>query len=464
MSPPRLTPHCLAILALLSMCILSEGRASAELVLGGDVSALPVLESHGATYSDGGVTGDALDILQSYGSNSFRLRLFVNPDGSDPIADQDLAYTIALAQRVKANGASLLLDLHYSDTWADPGKQYKPSAWSSLNFNQLKQRVYDYTKSVVEQFDVAGALPDMIQIGNEIDNGTLWSDGQLWRWDLSESAEFDNLASLLSSGISGARDGAPVGNEPEVLIHHSKGADWDTTSYYFDRLLPRLQANGTDIDAIGYSYYPAWHYNGPGDGDIADLQQNLSNTATTYSKPVYVVETGFAYTGAQWEPSYEFAVSENGQKQFLQAVVDAVEAVPGDQGKGVYWWYPEATSTWGLSIWKDGRYGLFDQSGDALPALQVFADANPPVVPGDFDGNGVVNGDDLAQWKGDFGVNADSDADGDGDTDVADLLIWHRNFDGLPSPLGGVVAVPEPGASVLCLLALCLIRPRVRRA
>ena len=376
-----------AVTALLAVSVNPINVAVGQLMIRGtDISALPVLENAGATYSDASVAGDAIDILEAKGVNSHRLRIFVDPLGTDPFAVQDLDYTIALAQRAKANGSTLLLDFHYSDSWADPGKQTKPAAWTGLNFSQLEQQVYSYTRNVVEQFDTAGVQPEMIQIGNEIGNGILWADGRLWRAGVSENTQFDKLATLLSAGINGARDGSGAGHEPKIMIHHANGADWGTTSYYFDRLLPRLQANGTDIDAIGYSYYPKFHYNpSNGQGDVTDLQQNLNNSAANYNKPVVVVEAGFASRGAQFEPTYEFEVSPTGQRDFLQAVVDAVTAVPNQKGQGVFWWYPEAVPTAGLDVWEDGRYGLFDQHGNLNPAIEVFAaDASPSDPPAQF--------------------------------------------------------------------------------
>ena len=414
----------------LSSILLSSPVFAQLLMRGTDISALPVLENAGASYSDGGIVGDAIDILESNGVNWHRLRIFVDPTGTDPFVVQDLNYTINLAQRAKANGSNLLLDFHYSDTWADPGKQFKPAAWSGLSFNQLEQQVYDYTKDVIQQFDSAGVMPEMVQIGNEIGNGLLWDDGRLWKAGVPESTEFDDLATLLSAGINGARDGAGAGHEPDVMIHHANGANWGTTSYYFDRLLPRLQANGTDIDAIGYSYYPKFHYNpATGAGDIADVQQNLNNTVAAYNKPVVIVEAGFASRGAQFEPTYEFPVSAAGQKDYLQAVVDAVEAVPNDMGQGVFWWYPEAVPVSGLSIWEGGRYGLFDQTGGRLPALDVFAESAPPETAIEFS---VSLLDNANSWPG----------------SGADAGIYGQGF----SP--SIDADPDPGYSASTLVGL----------
>ena len=215
-----------------------------------------MLEAAGATYHRGGQAGDPVSILRNEGIDWFRLRLFVEPSNDpDPFVVNDLSYTIALAQRIKASGGRLLLDFHYSDTWADPGKQFKPAAWEPLSFRGLERQVYDYTRSTIENFAAAGVLPEQVQVGNEIGNGLLWDDGYPWSGG-NHDAGFDRLARLLQAGIDGVRDGAADQSAPEVLIHHAKGADWDATSYFFDK----LEARGLDYDAIGYSYYPKFHY------------------------------------------------------------------------------------------------------------------------------------------------------------------------------------------------------------
>ena len=142
----------------------------------------------------------------------------------------------------------------------------------------------------------------------------------------------------------------------------------ERTSSYFDRLLPRLQANGTDIDVIGYSYYPIFH-----SGGITAVQQNLNNSAAAYGKPVVIVEAGFpSRNPTQAEQNLGFAVTEAGQQAYFNAVVDAVENVPNELGQGVFWWYAEARPTSGLNVYQNGRYGLFDQNGNLNDAASVF--------------------------------------------------------------------------------------------
>jgi arabinogalactan endo-1,4-beta-galactosidase len=456
------------------VCTLPPSAAAAEFMAGADISSLPVFEGNGAIYRDNGAAGDVIPMFRQHGVNWYRLRLFVDPSNDDDPATpgfqndafvvQDLAYTIALAQRVKAAGGKLLLDFHYSDTWADPGKQYKPAAWAGLNFSALTTRVHDYTRDSILAFKNAGVMPEMVQIGNEIANGMIWDDGRLWRDGVSENTEFNNLAALVSAGINGAKAGAGPGEGPQMMVHHDKGASWSTSSYYFDRLLPRLAANGTPADVIGYSYYPKWHYAGSGDGDIADLRTTLNNTASTYGKPVVVVETGFTSRTASGEPTYEFPKTAAGQREFLDAVVDAVQDVPNDLGLGAFWWYAEARPSSGLSVWEGGRYGLFDQNGNLLPAIDAFAGLNAP-LPGDYNFDSAVNSADLAAWRsavGQTGANLPADGNGDGRVDGGDFLFWQRHL-APPTAAASTDAVPEPGTLGGVLVAIAATKCLSRR-
>ena len=446
-STPAPLREAFAILTLLVATKLTASSYAAEFMAGADISSLTVHENGGATYRDYGQTqaADAIEILSNHGVNWYRLRLFVNPQfqnnfngGSDPFVAQDLAYTIALAERVKQAGGKVLLDFHYSDTWADPGHQWKPAAWRTLTMPELQQKVYDYTKETIESFKAAGVAPEMVQIGNEIASGLLWNGqyaqnvnnstvggentGYPWTGG-SNSAGFDRLASLLSAGIRGARDGAGPGNEPQIMIHHDQGSDWGDTSYYFTRLLPRLQANGTDIDIIGYSYYPLYH-----SGGIAAVQQNLNNTVADYGKPVAIVEAGFPFRNpTSSEQNLGFPVTEAGQQAYLQAVVDAVQNVPQGMGRGVFWWYAEARPTTGLNVWQNGRYGLFDQTGNLNDAVRVFEEFIEPVVAGDYNSDGTVDAADYVVWRkslGQTGPDLAADGDNSGEVDLADYDYW----------------------------------------
>jgi arabinogalactan endo-1,4-beta-galactosidase len=454
----RRVAACALALALLDT--LPEQVNAQEFMAGADISSLQVLENHGATYTDNGVPGSAIDILRAHGVNWFRLRLFVDPNSaSDPFVANDLNYTIALAERAKNAGAKLLLDLHYSDTWADPGHQTKPAAWSSLGFTNLVQWVHDYTRDAISSMNQAGVLPDMVQIGNEISNGMLWNSGYVWTGG-SNNTGFNNLASLLSAGISGAKDGAGSGPAPLIMIHHDKGADWAANSYFYDKLVAR----NVPFDVIGYSYYPKYDYDSSTEaGGIADLKASLINTAARYAKPVVLVETGFASRGAQFEPQYEFPVSAAGQQQFLESLVGAVQSVPNGLGRGVFWWYPEARPTDGLTIWQDGRYGLFDQNGSLLPAASAFEQFLPAQIPGDYNQDGNVDAADYILWRKTLGSTTRLAANGDdmgtsaGVIDQADFDLWRARFGGTAGTAQTATTVPEPVTTILLLIATTVL-------
>lgn len=453
----------------------SEAAHAAPFMAGADISSLSIHEDHGAVYRDIGQTqaSDAIEILSNHGVNYYRLRLFVDPQfqnnyngGPDPFVAQDLEYTIELAQRIKEAGGKVLLDFHYSDTWADPGHQWKPDAWRSLATRaELEQQVYDYTKQSIEAFKAAGVLPGMVQIGNEIAAGSLWNgeyvttvnettvggpnSGYLWSGGTNDVG-FDRLAALLSKGIQGARDGAGPGEEPLIMIHHDQGSKWNTTSYYFDRLLPRLQANGADPDVLGYSYYPIYH-----SGGIAAVQQNLANTVDAYGKPVVIAEAGFPSRVSQFsenppEVNLGFPVSEAGQQAYLEALVDTLQNLPNEMGMGVFWWYAEARPTSGLNVWKNGRYSLFDQNGNLNDAATVFEEFLP--APGDFNRDGFVDAADYTIWRDGFGSRYDE----------ADYADWKANFGaggGGGSSAGtspSRAAVPEPASLLLIFAGLAL--------
>ena len=225
----------------------------------------------------------------------------------------------------------------YSDTWADPGHQWKPDAWRSLATRaELEQQVYDYTKQSIEAFKAADALPDMVQIGNEIAAGTLWNgeyvspvnestvgganSGYLWSGGTNDVG-FDRLATLLSKGIQGARDGAGPGEEPLIMIHHDQGSKWNTTSYYFDRLLPRLQADWRRPRRPWLQLLP----------DLSH-RRDLGRPAESHQLRTRLWQAGRdrrgrisrRVRGGTGESNLGFPVSEAGQQAYLQALVDTL--------------------------------------------------------------------------------------------------------------------------------------------
>ena len=337
------------------------------MLLGGDVSALARIEAGGSVFRDDGQPADALEALVAHGSNTFRLRLFVDPNPELDVQVNDLPYTIALAQRVKAAGATLILDFHYSDTWADPGKQFIPAAWEHLDFDALEQQVETYSADVIAQMKAAGALPDIVQIGNEIDGGLLWPMGKIGWEGFDEPVNYERFGRLLEAGIRGVRSALGPGDDVRIMLHYSQGASVGGTRWFFDH----VEAQDVDYDLIGLSWYPYWH------GTLAQLAANLEATALRYDRDIVVVETNYPWRGG-WTPAtplpgwQAWPLSPAGQAEFLRDLLDVVAATPNDRGAGVIWWYPEAIRTPGLFVWGDGALALFDDEGDILPAASVF--------------------------------------------------------------------------------------------
>jgi arabinogalactan endo-1,4-beta-galactosidase len=341
----------------------SASQSPPSLLLGADISALPRIEQAGGVFRDGGQIKDAIAILRAHGANTFRLRLFVNPNDSD-VQVNDLPYTVQLAGRIKASGAKLLLDIHYSDTWADPSHQTTPAAWAGLSFPALEQQVETYTDSVVTRLKQWGALPDIVQVGNEIDSGMLWPLGQLYVAGGDTLVEWTQFTGLLKAGIKGVRDALAPGDTVRIMLHYGQGGATAGTQWFFDH----MAAYGVPYDLIGLSYYPIYH------GPLAALQGNLQATAARYGKDIVVVETSYPWRAGGWESmvtaqsAMAWTISTVGQAQFVRDLVDAVAATPGGRGAGVLWWYPEAIPVSGLFIYAGGSLALFDSTGNVLPA------------------------------------------------------------------------------------------------
>lgn len=297
---------------------------------GADVSWLPQMEAEGYKfYNDQGDEEDLLQILKDHGIDSIRLRAFVNPS-DDPInGHNSTEEMVMLASRVSALGFRVMVDLHYSDSWADPGKQVTPAAWASDNLEQLKAHVSDYTTEVMQALKTAGVTPEWVQIGNEINNGMMHPLGSY-----SNTA---NLVELIQAGSHAAKAVFP---ETKIIIHRANGADTGVDPFYAGLVEAGLK--DSDYDIIGLSYYPDSIYT----SSINELSSNMNLLAAKYGKEVMVVEVGGD-------------VSKNVDNVYnmLVAVQDGVKAVPGGQGTGVFYWAPEGVYFgYGLSAWNpDGK-------------------------------------------------------------------------------------------------------------
>lgn len=334
----------LAVAALL-VCAATRGAPAAEYAVGADLSFLKQAEDRGAVFKDGTNAKPALQIFKDHGYNWVRLRLFHSPTN----LPNNLDYTIALAKRARELNFKFLLNFHYSDTWADPGKQFTPAAWRGLSHKELVRAVHDYTRDSIIAFREAGVLPGMVQIGNEVTPGMLWPDGKLpdhWR----------NFADLVKAGIRGVDDGRGTNARPRIMIHIDRGGDKARTKYFFDK----LNSYGVDYDVIGQSYYPWWH------GSLLDLRDNLDFMARTYQKDIILVEVAYCWRPTEYrnKPA-PFPETPEGQREFLEEVNRLVLATPDHRGIGTFWWEPAVTG-------RLRNRGFFDDDGNALPVMNVF--------------------------------------------------------------------------------------------
>jgi beta-galactosidase len=306
-------------------------------MIGADISFLPQIENGAGRFFEGGgrlyedgQQIDAIALLKKHGFNYIRLRIFVDPANekgySPAVGFCGLDSTLSMARRIKAAGMGFLLDFHYSDYWADPQQQNKPLAWADLDYVSLKDSVRSYTAGVLRAMERQGTLPDMVQIGNEVNHGLLWPDGHI--------GNLDGLAGLLRAGVEGA---AAVAPEMPVMMHIALGGQNDEARFWLDNMIAR----GVEFDVIGISYYPRWH------GTLEDLYANLHDLVERYHTPINVVE----------------------YSDFKREVHDIVFNLPGDMGKGTAIWEPLG--------W---RSGLFDRQGNVTGLIAVYDELHAAYV------------------------------------------------------------------------------------
>jgi len=347
--------------------------AQADFIAGADCSLVPFFEMSGIIYKTKGQMEDAISILKGEGINCIRLRLFTSSvaqaqaDPYDYINNLD--YTVPLAVRVKSAGLKLLLDFHYSDTWADPGHQTVPSAWTDLSFAQLVTQMRAYNSNCIAAFRSAGAPPDFVQVGNEITSGILWTNGRVGG-SFDTPAQWSNLGQLLNAAIQGIKDAAGT-NVPKIVIHLDRGGDWNSTKWFFDN----LQQQHVPFDIIGQSYYPFYH------GPLTNLSVCLSNTARSYGKPIFVAETVFPWTNSFWTTELDgIPGTIDGQVQYVAALARVVRGIANGLGGGIFWWGAEYQKLAGIN--EAGYYttSFFDAGGNVLPAANALGQTTAPLI------------------------------------------------------------------------------------
>lgn len=376
---PRSGPAFFVAVLLATVFTAANVRAQvAPMILGADVSYIEELEASGAVFKEAGVADDLFAILSRNGINTIRLRLWHTPAEGW----YDLESTIAAAKRTKAAGMDLLLDFHYSDTWADPGRQTKPAAWQGLPFEILRDSLYAYTFDVMAALKAEDVLPKYVQVGNETSQGMLWDEGRVGG-TFNSAVQWSQLRTLFSDAIRAIRDVATTENV-QIILHTDRGGDVGGATWFFDN----VTGSGTvDFDIIGLSYYPWWH------GSLAAMEQTVNTVATRYEKPVLLAETAYPWT-LQWYdntnnlvglpehllPGYE--TLPDAQYTFLKDVLAIMRSIPDGRGAGISYWAPEFMAVPGVgSVWEN--VALFDNTGELLPAISAFAEETATAVEED---------------------------------------------------------------------------------
>lgn len=318
--------------------VLLNGIPVPERLVGGDISMITKYEQGGAIYKDrnGNTISNILPYFGEQGWNAMRVRLFVNPENASSSDKeegviQDLNYVKALGKRIKNAGYALVLDLHYSDSWADPGKQTVPAAWSGASVADLQDSVYNYTKRVMQEMIVAGARPDFIQLGNEITGGMLWPTGQIYpTGGAPAGGSWENFAAYQHSASTAVREVSPT----TKIILHVEMHNINQPGGFF----ANCESYGVDYDVMGLSYYSAYH------GTFANLNAVLNKMEAASSKPIMIMECGYGYAwalpGTNYDLTATYPYSNEGQKNFTVAMIAALKQ--HSRVKGLFWWWPEA--------------------------------------------------------------------------------------------------------------------------
>lgn len=364
-----------------------------KFIKGMDLSTLAELEKLGAKYYDNNEETDILEIMKRYDVDTIRLRLWNDPysEKGEPYGagTNDLNTTLAIAKKVTDAGMGVLLNYHYSDFWADPGKQIKPKAWKDYGVKELEKAVYEYTRDTMQVFKAQGVNLTMVQVGNELTNGLLWPEGQ--------KPEYDNIALFINAGIRGVR---AVDADVPIMIHLDNGGNNELYRTWFDEFMKR----GEDFQYIGLSYYPFWH------GTLDMLEYNMNDIAERYDKDLIIAEVSMGYTmedyasyeklkpeerkGYATKPSLveklEYPMTKEGQTEFMKDILTRLQNVKGGHGCGFfYWepaWIPVPGSGWAtpasLKYMNDpgpcgnewANQALFDYDGNVNPAFEVIRD------------------------------------------------------------------------------------------
>ena len=332
----------------------------AKFNMGADLSYVLQMKSKEVIYKDSGKAIEAFDLFKNNGCNTVRLKLWHSPKAysSKWGNDQDynsLEQVASLIQMAKSAGMAVNLNLHYSDTWADPQKQIIPAAWAGLDLTTMKDSVYRYTLYVLNYLNSKDLVPEMIQVGNETNTGMLWPVGKV------DNNDFNAFAQLLNSGIKAVRDfSASSVIKPKIILHE---AQLQTASWWIAGI---VNAGVTDFDIIGLSHYADWSTI----NNMTDITALIKKLKATYNKEVMIVEVAYwwntkdaAGNNIKQTPVAGYPFSNDGQYRYLK---DLTQAIIDGGGTGIQYWAPDYMNSRGGEM---TARSLVDFSGNALPGI-----------------------------------------------------------------------------------------------
>ena len=370
-----------------------------KFIKGMDLSTMLELEECGAKYFVDGKEMDILDIMKANDIDTIRLRIWNDPKSpaGEPYGagNNDLDAAIEMGKRITEAGLGVLINFHYSDFWADPGKQYKPKAWEGYGVEELEKAVYDFTKDSMEKIIAAGINVTLIQVGNELSNGLLWPEGQLWDKEKGEIDNYENVAKFVNAGIRACRE---VKAEIPIMIHLDNGGNNDLYRRWFGHYIPQAE----EFEYIGLSYYPFWH------GRLDQLEYNMNDIAKEFGKELIIAEVSMGFTMEDYKDyeklsdeerkgyatrphlidSIDYPMTVQGQIDFTKDFLNRVANVYDNKGCGFFWWEPAWIPVHG-SGWATpasleyihdvgpcgnewANQALFDYEGNALPTWDVI--------------------------------------------------------------------------------------------
>jgi arabinogalactan endo-1,4-beta-galactosidase len=302
---------------------------------GADVSWLTEMEKSGSKfYNAAGKEMECMHLLRELGMNSIRLRVWVNPsDGWCNKSD-----VLIKAWRAQKLGMRVMIDFHYSDSWADPSQQTKPAAWEGMSLEELKTAVADHTREVLNLLKTNGITPEWVQVGNETGNGMLWDEGKA-------SVNMAQYAVLNNAGYDAVKEIFP---DAKVIVHVQSGNDNPLFRWLFDG----LKGNAGKWDIIGMSLYPTtdnWQQM------TTSCIQNMTDMISRYGKEVMICEVGMPWDEAETA------------KSFLTGLITQAKDIANDQCLGVFYWEPQSYNNW-----KGYTLGAFDNTGKPTVVLDAF--------------------------------------------------------------------------------------------